>query len=98
MITTVALLLTIRTSKSWPFNFFRLLQFHTSFAGSDRDIKFSKIVCSILYNKDLLLFKIMSSSNGNVSETSKKTETFTGSKDWRWIESPSSEDEYDPDG
>ena len=40
----------------------------------------------------------MSSSNGNVSESSKKTETFTGSKDWRWIESPSSEDEYDPDG
>ena len=40
---------------------------------------------------------MLSSSDGNDSETSEETETLNSSKNWGWIESPSSEDEYDPD-
>ena len=40
---------------------------------------------------------MLSSSNGNDSETYKKTENFNSREYWGWIESPSSEDKYDPD-
>ena len=40
---------------------------------------------------------MLSSSDGNGSETSEQTETFNSSENWGWIESSSSEDEYDPD-
>ena len=40
---------------------------------------------------------MLNSSDGNVSETSEQAETFNTSEDWGWIESPSREDEYDPD-
>ena len=36
-------------------------------------------------------------SDGNDSETSAQTETFNSTKNLGWIESPSSEGEYDPD-
>ena len=58
---------------------------------------FLRVVCSILYNKNFLPFKMQNSSNGNNSETSEQTETFNSSEDCRWSESPSSEDEYDAD-
>ena len=77
--------------------FFWLLPFHTYFAGPDHDITFSKTVCSTLYSKNFFPFKMLSSSNGNDSETYKKTENFYSSEYCGWIESPSSEDKYDPD-
>ena len=40
---------------------------------------------------------MLSSSNGNDSETSGRTETFNSSEDDGWSESPSNEDKYDPD-
>ena len=40
---------------------------------------------------------MLSSSDGNNSETFEQTETFNRRGDWGWIKSPSSEDEYDPD-
>ena len=54
---------------------------HTRFAGPDHDIKFFRIVCSILC-ENFFPFKIMSSSNGNVSETFEQTENFNSSEDW----------------
>ena len=68
-----------------------------SFLGPDHDIKFSRIVCSILYNKNFFPSKMLSFSNGNDSETYEQTETFNSSEYWGWIENPSSEDEDDPD-
>ena len=53
----------------WPLYFFWLLHFH--FAAPNHDITFSRIVCSILYNKYFFPFKMLSSSNGNDSETYK---------------------------
>ena len=40
---------------------------------------------------------MLSSSNGNNSETYEQTETFNSSEDWGWMESSSSEGEYEPD-
>ena len=54
-----------KTSKScekwayWSLYFFWLLHFHTRFAGSHNDITFSRIVCSILYSKNVFPFKIL---------------------------------------
>ena len=39
---------------------------------------------------------MLSSSDGNDSETSEQTESFNSTENWGWIESPSIEDEYDP--
>ena len=41
-------------------------------------------------------FNMLNSFDGNDSETSEQTETFNSTENWGWIESPSSEDEYDP--
>ena len=40
---------------------------------------------------------MLSSSDGNNSETSEQTESFNSSEDWGWIESPSSKVEYNTD-
>ena len=66
----------------WPLHLFWLLHFHTPFAAPDHDIKFSRIACNILYNKNFFPFKMLSSSNGNDSETSEQIETFISSENW----------------
>ena len=50
-----------------------LLHFHTDFEGPDHDLKFSRIVCNVLYNKNFFRFKMLSSSDGNDSEISGET-------------------------